>query len=203
MSNREETYAPIITPEVANLLAFLLQMAKPQKVLEIGTAIGYSAVFMAGHLPPGGKIVTLERYEKMVRLAKQNIEKARLNHVITILEGEACDSLLALEKGGEAFDFIFLDGAKAQYLNFLPHLLALLKPGGMLVSDNVLYQGMIASNELVVRRKITIVKRLRKYLQAISNHPQLATTVLPIGDGVAVSYLKNKIDEVRDGTGKS
>ncbi|MGE4283020.1 MAG: O-methyltransferase [Clostridia bacterium] len=180
-----ENHVPIVHPEVAKFIVVMAMMNNPLNILEIGTAIGYSAILLSQALKPGGKIITIERYEKMIQIAQQNIKKSNLDNTISIMEGEAEQILPALE--GE-FDYIFVDAAKGQYMEFLPHCLRLLKPGGILVSDNVLYKGMIATDELVIRRKKTIVKRLRTYLNTICNHPQLESTIIPIGDGVAISY---------------
>ena len=177
---------PIIHPEVGQLIRVLFDIKKPKTVLEVGTAIGYSSIFMA-KLLEDVKIVTIERMEDMVNSARENVKKAGLCDRITIIHGEAKEILKNLQ---DTFDFIFLDGAKAQYIEFLPHIIRLLNNGGILFSDNILYKGMISSDELVIRRKITIVKRLRKYLSEISSHPLLDTSILPIGDGVAISYKK-------------
>ncbi len=180
-----EHHVPIVQPEVAQLIRVLTKTIAPMKILEIGTAIGYSAILFAQALKPGGKIVTIERYDKMIELAKQNIQKAGLEDIIQVIAGDAQEVLVDIT--GE-FDCIFIDAAKGKYLTFLPHCLRLLKTGGLLISDNVLYQGMIASDKFVVRRKKTIVTRMRQYLDTISHHPQLESTIIPIGDGVAVSY---------------
>ena len=187
----EENHVPIVQPEVAQLLATLINIRKPKRILEIGTAIGYSAIFMAEEAP-GAQIVTIERYQKMVGLANENIKRANLQDRITVLEGEAVELLDTLD---DSFDLIFLDAAKGQYLQFLEPCLSLLSPGGILFSDNVLYKGMIANNDLLIRRKITIVKRLRKFLTAIMEDPRLQSSVIPIGDGVAISYKKEHPNE--------
>lgn len=180
-----ENHVPIVHPEVARLIFVIAKIINPVNILEIGTAIGYSAILLSKALKPGGKIVTIERYEKMIKVARENIKKADLENTITVLEGDAEQILPGL--AGQ-YDYIFIDAAKGQYLEFLPHCMRLLKSSGVLVSDNVLYKGMIATDKLVVRRKKTIVKRLRNYLTAICNHPQLESTIIPIGDGVAISY---------------
>ncbi|MCG8499459.1 MAG: O-methyltransferase [Firmicutes bacterium] len=178
-------HVPIVHPEVARLIFVIARIVKPTDILEIGTAIGYSALLLAKTLKQGGKIDTIERYGKMIDIAKENIRKANLEDSINIIEGDATEILPALE--GE-YDYIFVDAAKGKYMTFLPHCIRLLREGGVLVSDNVLYKGMIATDALVVRRKKTIVKRMRDYLAVISDHRQLETTVIPIGDGVAISY---------------
>lgn len=180
-------HVPIVHPEVARLLVVLGNIKKPVRILEVGTAIGYSAILMAGFLHPQGRIDTIERHELMVLRARENIKRAGLLDTINIIQGEALDILSCLEK---SYDMIFLDAAKGQYPEFLPECLRLLTSGGILVSDNVLYKGMVANSELVVRRKKTIVKRMKDYLTAICNDERLETSIIPIGDGVAISYKK-------------
>lgn len=180
-------HVPIIHPEVARLLVVLGSMQKPGRILEVGTAIGYSAILMSTFLAPGGKLDTIDRYELMIDRARENIKKASLGDRVNIIAGDALEVLRCLDK---KYDMIFLDAAKGQYGEFLPECLRMLRPGGLLVSDNVLYKGMIASDELVVRRKKTIVKRMRDYLDTICHAEELETSIVPIGDGVAISYRK-------------
>ena len=180
----KDYHVPIVQPEVAQLILVLAKTVQPMSILEVGTAIGYSAILLSQTLKPNGKIISIERYDKMIEQAKQNIEKAGLEDTIQVVPGEAEEILAQLE--GQ-FDYIFIDAAKGKYSAFLPHCLRLLRTGGLLISDNVLYQGMIASDKLVVRRKKTIVTRMRQYLHTISHHPQLESSIIPIGDGVAVS----------------
>lgn len=187
MANKDETYAPIIEPEIVSLLSVILSLHKPRRILELGTAIGYSAIFMAQFLPEDGEIITVERYGKNAALARENIKKSGYNN-IKVVEDEAENALLWLDGG---FDLIFMDAGKGQYIEFLPSCLKLLKTGGVLVSDDVLYKGMVAEDDLIERRKITIVKRLREYIDIITNHPQLVTTIIPLGDGVAISIKKD------------
>lgn len=181
----KEYEVPISQPETMKLLEVLIRLGRIQSVLEVGCAIGYSAICMA----EAGceRIDTVEISPDAARVARCNFEKAGLKERITLYEGDAKDVLPTLK--GE-YDMIFMDAAKAQYQEFFPHCMRLLKSGGLLVSDNVLYKGMTATDELVQRRKITIVKRLRNYLSMISSVPELETTVIPIGDGVALSYKK-------------
>lgn len=178
-------HVPIIQPEVANLVTVLGRTHKPARILEIGTAIGYSAILFAEILEPGGRIDTIERYDKMIELARDNIKKAGLEDTISVIAGDATEVLKCLDR---EYDLIFLDAAKGQYPEFLPDCLRMLRKGGLLVSDNVLYKGMTANDELVVRRKKTIVKRMRDYLEKICSDESLDTCIIPIGDGVAVSY---------------
>lgn len=186
-SAREESYAPIIEPQAEQLLITMLAACKPRRVLEIGTAVGYSAILMAENLPENSEIITVERYKKHAEIAVDNVFAVGREKQIRVIEGEAAEVLSWLD--GE-FDFIFLDAAKGQYLQFMPDILRLLKSGGILFSDDILYKGMVEDEDAVVRRKITIVKRLRAYLEAIMNHPMLTTAVIPIGDGVAISVKK-------------
>ncbi|NLL04309.1 MAG: O-methyltransferase [Clostridiaceae bacterium] len=183
----KENHVPIVHPEVAKLLQVLGILKKPKRILELGTAIGYSSILLSQILDTDGKIDTIERYELMVERAKDNIKKAKLEDVINIITGDALEVLKCLNK---QYDIVFLDAAKGQYPEFLPECLRLLSPTGLLISDNILYKGMIASDDLVVRRKKTIVKRLRFYLDTLCNSEDLETSIIPIGDGVALSYKK-------------
>lgn len=183
----EESYAPIIEPQSEQLLLTMLEAVKPRRILEIGTAVGYSAILMAQHLPPDSEIITVERYKKHADIAIDNVFKLGLEKRIRVIEGEAAEVLEWLD--GE-FDFIFLDAAKGQYLEFLPSIKRLLKRGGMLFSDDILYKGMVGDDGMIIRRKITIVKRLRMYLEAIMSDENLTTSIIPIGDGVAISVKK-------------
>ncbi|NLV89486.1 MAG: O-methyltransferase [Tissierellia bacterium] len=178
-------HVPIVQPEVAQLLKVLLKIKKPNSILEIGTAIGYSAIIMAENTSPNCKITSIERRRDMVEKAIENIGKTPFKDRITILEGEAEEVLLNLN---DKYDFIFLDAAKGQYMEFFNRCINLLDRDGIIVSDNVLYKGMVATDKLVVRRKKTIVKRLRKYLQYINEIQGYTSCVIPIGDGLAITY---------------
>ena len=182
-----EHHVPIVTPEVAQLLIVLGKILRPERILEIGTAIGYSSILLAGVLAEGGRIDTIERQEEMLFKARENIKRAGLENTISIIAGDAQDVLMCLDK---QYDMIFLDAAKGQYPEFLPECLRMLRSGGLLVSDNVLYKGMIADEKLVVRRKKTIVNRLRSYLEMLCSDPSLDTSILPVGDGVALTYKR-------------
>ncbi|SHE28289.1 O-methyltransferase [Alkalibacter saccharofermentans] len=181
----EKNNVPIIHPEVRQLIGILLQTGGYEKILEIGTAIGYSALSFVKK-NENITVDTIELNEDMVKLAGENIEKAGYDDRIKIIYGDASKVVPELEK---KYDVIFLDGAKGHYIHMLEDCLRLLNPGGMIISDNVLFRGMVASDELVKRRKITIVKRMRKYLEALSDHPRLDTSIIPIGDGLAISRL--------------
>jgi len=182
-----KNHVPIVHPEVAKLLQVIGMIKRPSRILEIGTAIGYSSILLSEVLQPNGRKDTIERYELMIERAKNNIKRAGLENVVNIIAGDALEVLKCLNK---QYDLIFLDAAKGQYPEFLPECLRLLSPGGLLISDNILYKGMIANDELVVRRKKTIVKRLRNYLDMLCNSENLETSIIPIGDGVAISYKK-------------
>lgn len=185
------TYAPIIEPEVANLLSVLIKIHRPKRILELGTAIGYSAIVMAKAMGEG-EIVTVERYDRMYERAICNIRRAGLSRVIKPVLDEAENALTWLDGG---FDMIFLDSAKGQYLEFLPECMRLLKVGGLLVSDDVLYKGEVTDEVGTEKRKVTIVKRLREYLKFISDCDFLRTSVLPIGNGVAISYKEKDYEK--------
>lgn len=183
-----ENHVPIIERETAQLLKVLLKTNKPKNILEVGCAIGYSALIMAESTDGDTKITTIERNEAMVELAKENIDGSEYKDKIRILQGDAEEILPHLS---ETYDFIFLDAAKGQYMEFFNYCASLLKKGGMIVSDNVLYKGMVATDELVVKRKKTIVRRLRSYLQYINELDGYTSCVIPIGDGVALTYKED------------
>lgn len=180
----KEHSIPIVQPETAQLLTVLCAMVRPVRILEIGCAIGYSAILMSESLQEGGTVTTVEWDHEMAELAKKNIASAGLSEKIHVLEKDAKELLPTLS--GE-YDLIFLDGPKAHYIHMLNDCIRLLKKGGVLVSDNVLYKGMTADDSHVVRRKITIVKRLRHFIAAQQQRPELKSVLLPLGDGVTVS----------------
>jgi predicted O-methyltransferase YrrM len=181
-------YVPIIKRPTRNLLRFLLRLERPQRVLEIGTAVGFSALLMSEVLPEGGTITTIEKIPKRILEAKKNIKAADKERTITLLEGDAKNVLSSLCEAGKSFDFIFMDAAKGQYLNFLPSVLKLLSTGGLLVSDNVLQDGdIVESRYAVTRRDRTIHSRMREYLYVLTHREDLDTVVLPLGDGVTLS----------------
>lgn len=188
IASNTETYAPIVPRDTAQLLKTFVTVTKPKRILEIGTAIGYSAILMAKNTPDDTEIITLERYEKVADIAINNIFEAGFEKKIRVVKGDACDVLNWLD--GD-FDMIFMDGAKGQYIEFLPRVMELLKKGGVLITDDVLYnEPNIEENATTRHRKYTIVQRLRKYLETICNHPMLETTVIQAGEGIAISCKK-------------
>ncbi len=183
-----ETDVPIIRKEMQSFLKTLLVMNRPMRILEVGTAIGFSALLMSEYMPEGAHITTIEKYEKRIPLARANFEQHGKSDCITLLEGDATDILASLN---ETFDFIFMDAAKGQYINFLPDVLRLLEKGGVLLSDNTLQDGdIIESRFAVTRRNRTIHGRMREYLYTLKNHELLETAILPLGDGVALSVKR-------------
>jgi len=180
----KENEVPISQPESIRMIEILLKLMNAKEILEVGSAIGYSAIRMSR--ASDARVTTIELSEEMADLALENIKKAGLEEKISLIRG---DGVKVLEKmdGEGIFDVIFVDAAKGQYMEFFPHCLRLLRKGGLLISDNILYKGMTATDELVVRRKITIVRRLRAYLEMLKENKQLSTAIIPIGDGVAVS----------------
>ena len=184
----KENGVPIAQKETIKFLEFMVSMKKPLRILELGTAIGYSAIIMYEAAGCNPHITTIERSEEMIKYAKENIKAYGLEDKITI---EAGDCLEVLEKLEEQYDLIFMDAGKGHYNHFLPHCLRLLKDDGIIIADNVLFRGMVATDDLVKRRKITIVKRMRTYLDMVSQDENLITSVIPMGDGIAITRRKN------------
>lgn len=179
---------PIIRKETKEWVKTMLLIKQPLKVLEVGTAVGFSAIYMSRFLPEGGHITTIEKWEPRIEKAKINFKRADVEDVITLLEGDAAEWLKELD---DSFDFIFMDAAKGQYIHFLPDVIRLLAPNGILISDNVLQDGEILDSRYIVeRRNRTIHSRMREYLYTLKNHESLETSVIPLGDGVALSVKK-------------
>ena len=184
---REATadYVPIIRKEMQSFLKFLLAMKKPACILEVGTAVGFSAILMAEYDPVPCQITTIKNYEKRIPIARENFKRAGKEAQIALLEGDAAEVLKTLEG---PYDFIFMDAAKGQYIHFLPEILRLLAKDGVLVSDNVLQDGdVIESRFAVTRRNRTIHKRMREYRYTLTHSEELVTAVLPVGDGITLS----------------
>lgn len=179
---------PIIRKPTQALLKFFMEKERPETILEVGTAVGFSALLMIEYAGEHCKVTTIEKYEKRIPIAKENFINAGKEKRITLLEGDALELLKNLD---DSYDFIFMDAAKAQYIHFLPDVLRVLKPGGTLVSDNILQEGeILESRYAVTRRNRTIHSRMREYLYEITHCDQLQTMILPVGDGVAVSVKK-------------
>lgn len=185
-----DTGVPVIRPETQSLLKLLLTIKQPRRILEAGTAIGFSALLMAQYGGADCHITTIEKYEKRIPIARENFSRSALGRKITLLEGDAMEIMERLDGG---FDLIFMDAAKGQYIHFLPQVLRLLEPGGLLVSDNVLQDGdVVQSRFAVTRRNRTIHSRMREYLYALKHEPQLVTSILPVGDGVTISVKRQR-----------
>ncbi len=182
----EKNSIPIVEPETARFLSVITKIKRPKRVLEVGCAIGYSAILMAQSMDEDAKIITVEYNHDLALIARENIKKAGFEDKITVVEADAKDYIYTIEES-EYFDIIFLDGPKAHYMYMLNKCVDLLKTGGILISDNVLYKGMTPDDNHVVRRKITIVKRLRAYIDLLMDHKMLQTSLLSLGDGVTIS----------------
>ena len=174
---------PIIRKETKSFLKVMLEIKRPVKILEIGTAVGFSAILMGKYSPEECRITTIENYEKRIPIARANFARAGMEQKITLLEGDALDDA--------GFDFVFMDAAKGQYPAYLEQVMRFLVPGGILITDNVLQDGdIIESRFAVERRDRTIHSRMREYLYTLKHHPELESSILPLGDGVALSVRK-------------
>lgn len=183
---------PVIRKETQSFLKVLLQLQKPMRILEIGTAVGFSAILMSEYAPEACQITTIENYEPRIPIARANFERAGKAEQISLIEGDALHVLKELDG---SYDFIFMDAAKGQYLFYLPEVMRLLVPGGVLVSDNVMQDGDVLESRFAVeRRNRTIHSRMRTYLYELKQRKDLLTSIIPLGDGLAVS---TKIDKER------
>ena len=184
---------PIIRRSMQSLLGFLLRMRKPKAILEIGTAVGFSGMLMSEAAGETAKIDTIEKVPIRLKEAKKNFKKYNKKGVIHLYEGDAAEILQELARTGKKYDFIFMDAAKGQYLNFLPFVLELLSEDGMFVTDNVLQDGdVIQSRYAITRRDRTIHGRMREYLYLLTHSEDLDTVILPVGDGVTLSVWKEE-----------
>lgn len=182
-----EEEVPIIRAGTQGLIRFLMDLCAPMQILEIGTATGFSAIFMHTYAPEGCRITTIEKVPYRVQEAKQNFARAGFDD-IRLVEGDAADILSAMDG---TFDFIFMDAAKAQYIRYLPDVKRLLRPGGVLLTDNILQEGeILASRFAVTRRDRTIHRRMREFLRALSEDEELTTILLETGDGAAVTVKR-------------
>lgn len=181
----KETNVPIIRKEMEGFLRTMVEIKQPKRILELGCAIGYSAILMSEYMPKDCKITTIENYDKRIPIAIEYINRSVRKADINLIFGDALEEVPKLEKG---FDFVFMDAAKAQYINFLPPVLEVMNKGGILIADNVLQEGdLVESKFTVTRRNRTIHKRIREFLYEVKNNEQLTTSVIPIGDGITLS----------------
>ncbi len=178
---------PIIRKDMQAFLKYMMFASKPVNILEVGTAVGFSALLMSEYAPDA-HITTIENYDKRIPIARANFEKFGKSDKITLLEGDAAAILPTLR---DTYDLIFMDAAKGQYINYLPEILRLLPSGGTLISDNVLQDGdIVESKYAVVRRDRTIHTRMRDYLYELKHNDALVTVILNVGDGITVSVRK-------------
>ncbi|WP_326909452.1 O-methyltransferase [Sedimentibacter sp. MB31-C6] len=183
----EKRKLPIIHKEVGQFIKLIIKQINAKSIIEIGTNVGYSSIFMSHEMNNEGKVVTLERSEKFYNEAIENVKKFNLENNIKVHYGDAVDLLDTIDG---TFDLAFIDAAKSYYGTFFDKCCKKMKSGAIVLSDNVLYQGMIANDDLVVRRKKTLVRNLRDYLKYISQDNRYITSVLPLGDGLAVTLIK-------------
>lgn len=184
---------PIIRRGTGDVLRYLLRIQKPQRILEVGTAVGYSALLMAEYMPENGRITTVEKVASRLAAARRNFDRYDSGGRICLVEGDAAEVLPDLVGQGFQYDFIFMDAAKGQYLNFLPGVMELLVRGGTLVSDNIMHEGdILQSRYAVTRRDRTIHGRMREYLEVLTHHRELETICLPIGDGITISTKRKE-----------
>lgn len=182
---------PIIRKEMQSFLKVLLMIKRPMRILEVGAAVGFSSILMSEYMPEGGHITTIENYDKRIPIARANFKRAGKEEQIDLIEGDALEVMHGLEG---PYDLIFVDAAKGQYIHYLPEVIRLLGTDGVLVSDNVLQEGdIIESRFAVERRNRTIHSRMREYLYELKHHGQLQTSIIPLGDGVALSVKRSDI----------
>ena len=182
---------PIIRKEMQSFLKILLMIKRPMRILEVGAAVGFSSILMSEYMPEGGHITTIENYDKRIPIARANFKRAGKEEQIDLIEGDALEVMHGLEG---LYDLIFVDAAKGQYIHYLPEVMRLLGTDGVLVSDNVLQEGdIIESRFAVERRNRTIHSRMREYLYELKHHDQLQTSIIPLGDGVALSVKRSDI----------
>ena len=182
---------PIIRKEMQSFLKVLLMIKRPMRILEVGAAVGFSSILMSEYMPEGGHITTIENYDKRIPIARANFKRAGKEEQIDLIEGDALEVMHGLEG---PYVLIFVDAAKGQYIHYLPEVMRLLGTDGVLVSDNVLQEGdIIESRFAVERRNRTIHSRMREYLYELKHHDQLQTSIIPLGDGVALSVKRSDI----------
>ena len=181
---------PIIRRSMQSLLIFLMRWVQPEEMLEIGTAVGFSGMLLCEHAGKGARLDTIEKVPQRIRAARENFARYGMDQRIALWEGDAAEVLKEMVAQDRKYDFIFMDAAKGQYLHFLPSILSLLKPGGMLVTDNVLQGGdVLQSRYAITKRDRTIHKRMREFLYTLTHSQGLNTVILPVGDGVALTTV--------------
>jgi len=183
----EENHIYIVKSDVERFLRTLVSIHKPKQILEVGTAIGYSAMFLLESAGEDSFVTTIERDETVLAQAKENVEKRGLSDRVRFVFGDATE---VLENLSGSFDFAFIDAAKGKSKDHFDKVLKNMHSGGVIVTDDVLYMGMTASDELATKKHITITRRLREYLDYLCSDDRFETVILPIGDGVAVTYIK-------------
>ena len=182
---------PIIRKEMQSFLKVLLMIKRPMRILEVGAAVGFSSILMSEYMPEGGHITTIENYDKRIPIARANFKRAGKEEQIDLIEGDALEVMHGLEG---PYDLIFVDAAKGQYIHYLPEVMRLLGTDGVLVSDNVLQEGDIIESRFAVEsRNRNIHSRMREYLYELKHHDQLQTSIIPLGDGVALSVKRSDI----------
>ncbi len=183
-----DTFVPIIRKDTQQYMKFLMQTLQPEKILEVGAAVGFSALLMASYNPKDCEITTIENYEPRIPIALENFKRGGKEEQIHLLQGDAMEILPTLT---DSYDFIFMDAAKGQYPAFLPYLKARMHSGSVLVTDNILQEGeLLESRYAIERRDRTIHKRMREYLRMLTGDTDFVTTILPVGDGLALCTLK-------------
>lgn len=182
-----ERQLPIIHNEVGQFIKLIINQTNAKSIIEVGTNVGYSSIFMSQVMNNEGRVVSLERSEKFYEEAIENIKRFNLEKNIEVHFGDAVE---LLDNINDSFDIAFIDAAKSYYTTFFDKCAKMMKSGGIIISDNVLYQGMIATDDLVVKRKKTLVRNMREYLEYISHDDRYITSVLPLGDGLAVTLIK-------------
>lgn len=184
-----ENFVPILQDKSLELIETILEIKKPKSILEIGTAIGYSALNFSRHLDEGGKIYTVELNSETAKIAENNIKSMGMENVICVIVGDGEQEMEKLAESKEKFDVVFIDAAKGQYVKYLHLALKLCNPGSVIIADNVLFKGRVLSDYNEHKHR-TAVNRLREYLKEVEENVNLQTTVLDVGDGVAISVVK-------------